>query len=288
MNLRTEMQLSTRTIVPAIVCAVLAACGSGCALFNPSSAVERITAERPFLPPLQNDRNVIDLEVYFVDRVVGDPTIGEGLWRSVNQAAGPMSTHADLRRAGIQYGVAPSSPPPALQSLISRGLHASSTKVTAINHVPLINGSAAPIPVSTLPEGCVIPPSGKKGTGPMRINQGQCKFQVAAERLQEGWIKVAFLPQIHHGAERVRPNPTDQRWEMQNGQQVESFYEQEFSLELNTGEFVIVGMADEQPGSLGHLFFRSGDPEGRFQRVMIVRLAGMQSMKPLGNNRRTF
>src|ERR1043165_3175092 len=115
MKLRTEMQLSTRTRVRTIVCAALAAWLSGCALFSHGSAVERITADRPFLPPLPADRNVIDLEVYFVDRVVGDPTISDGLWRAVNQAAGPMSTHADLRRAGIQYGVAPSSPPPALQ-----------------------------------------------------------------------------------------------------------------------------------------------------------------------------
>lgn len=278
------MQLSTRTRVRTALCAVIAASLSGCALFNPTSAVERITAERPFLPPLPSDRNVIDLEVYFVDRVVGDPTIGDGLWRAVNQAAGPMSTHADLRRAGMQYGVVPSSPPPALQSLIGKGFANSSTKVTAMQPVPLINGSAAPLNVSTLPDGCLIPGSGKKG--PFAVNQGHCTFQVAAERLQEGWVRIAFLPQIQYGAERVRPVATDQHWENKNGQQIESFYEQEFTLELNKGEFVVVGMANEQPGTLGHLFFRSGDPQGRFQRVMIVRLAGMQSMKPMGGSGR--
>lgn len=284
----SEMQLSISMRVPALVCAGIAAWGSGCTLFNPSSAVERITAERPFLPPLHSERNVIDLEVYFVDRVVGDPTISDGLWRAVNQAAGPMSTHADLRRAGMQYGVAPSSPPAALQSLISRGFGSTSTKVTAVNKVPLINGSSAPINVATLPASCHIPSSGKKGSGAMQVTQGNCTFQIAVERLQEGWVRVAFLPQIQYGAEQVRPVATDQRWENKNGQQVESYYEQEFSLDLNTGEFVVVGLADEQPGTLGHLFFRSGDPAGRFQRVMIVRLAGMQSMKPLGNSRGTF
>jgi hypothetical protein len=269
------------------VCALVAALGPGCALFNPGSAVERITGDRPFLPPLQSERNVIDLEVYYVERVVGDPTIGEGLWRSVNQAAGPLSTHAKLRSEGIQYGVAPSSPPAALQSLISRGSVSTSTKVTSVKSVPLINGSSAPLHVTALPETCVIPTSGKKGLGSMTVQQGQCTFRVAAERLQEGWVRVAFLPQVEHGAERVRPIATEQRWENSNSRQIESYYDQEFSLELNTGEFVVVGLAEDRPGTLGHLFFRGGDA-GRFQRVMIVRLAGMQSMKPLRSERGTF
>src|SRR6187399_2715388 len=174
MKLRTEMQLSIRTRVPVIVCAAIATLATGCALFNPGSAVERITAERPFLPPLQSERNVIDLEVYYVDRVVGDPTIGDGLWRAVNQAAGPLSTHAKLRSEGIQYGVAPSSAPPALQSLIFRGYGQSSTKVTSVNHVPLINGSASPIHVGKLPESCVVPSSGKKGLGAITVSEGEC------------------------------------------------------------------------------------------------------------------
>jgi hypothetical protein len=271
-----------------LACAVIAALVPGCALFNPGSAVERITADRPFLPPLQSERNVIDLEVYFVDRVVGDPTIGDGLWGAVNQAAGPLSTHARLRSEGVQYGVAPSSPPAALQSLISRGFGSTATKVTAVNNVPLINGSAAPIKVASLPESCVIPSSGKKGVGAITVQQGQCTFRVAAERVQEGWVKVAFLPQIEHGAERVRPVATEQRWENKNTRQIESYYDQEFSLELNTGEFVVVGLAEDRPGTLGHLFFRSGDADSRFQRVMIVRLAGMQSVKPLRSDRGTF
>jgi hypothetical protein len=248
-------------------------------LVGSSSAVERITAERPFLPPLQPERNVIDLEVYFVDRVVGDPTIGDGLWRAVNQADGDFKSHGRLRQAGIQYGVAPSSPPPALQSLIARGFGASSTKVTAVNHVPLMNGSSAPINVSELPERCTIPSASGKGHGTLEIVKGRCTFRVAAERLQAGWARVAFLPQILHGEERLRPVATDRRWETTNGQQVESFYDQEFSLDLNTGEFVVVGLADERPGTLGHLYFRSGDPHGRFQRVMIVRLSGLQDVK---------
>jgi hypothetical protein len=288
MKLRTEMQLSIRTRVPVIVCAAIATLTSGCALFNPGSAVERITAERPFLPPLQPERNVIDLEVYFVDRVVGDPTIADGLWRAVNQAAGPLSTHAKLRSEGIQYGVAPSSAPPALQSLIFRGFSQSSTKVTSCRHVPLMNGAASPIHVGTLPAHCVVPSSGKRGVGAVTVEQGECLFKVAAERLQEGWVKVAFLPQIHHGAERVRPVAGDERWKSENSRLIETYYDQEFSLELNTGEFVVVGLAEDRPGTLGHLFFRSGDAENRFQRVMIVRLAGMQSVKPLRSDRGTF
>jgi hypothetical protein len=288
MDLRTEMQLSIRTRVPMIVCAAIATLTSGCALFNAGSAVERITAERPFLPPLQSERNVIELEVYFVDRVVGDPTIGDGLWRAVNQAAGPPSTHARLRGEGIQYGVAPSSAPPALQSLISRGFGSSSTKVTSVVSVPLINGSASPVHVGKLPATCVVPSSGNKGVGAISVERGECTFKVAAERLQEGWVKLAFLPQIHHGAERVRPVPTDERWENKNSRLIETYYDQEFSLELNTGEYVVVGLAEDRPGTLGHLFFRSGDAENRFQRVMIVRLAGMQSVKPMRSERGTF
>jgi hypothetical protein len=101
-------------------------------------------------------------------------------------------------------------------------------------------------------------------------------------------VKIAFLPQIQHGAERVRPVPTDERWENKNSRLIETYYDQEFSLELNTGEFVVVGLSEERPGTLGHLFFRSGDPQSRFQRVMIVRLAGMQSMKPTRSDRGKF
>jgi hypothetical protein len=270
------------------VCAAMVAWGSGCSLFNAGRAVERITAERPFLPPLQSERNVINLEVYFVDRVIGDPTIGEGLWRAVNQADGTPSTHARLRDAGIQYGVAPSSPPAALQSLIARGFKQTSTRMTSVLNVPLLNGSSAQIPVATLPPDSLIPSSGKRGAVPLRVVNAACTFGVAAEKLQEGWVKVVFLPQIQHGADQLRPVATGQSWESRRGQQVESYYDHEFSLELNTGEFVVVGLSGERPETLGQLFFRNGDSQGRFQRLMIVRLAGMQHVIPQRSDRGTF
>ena len=280
MKFFTETQLPTRARVPILVYAAIAAWGSGCNLFNLGAAAERITAERPFLPQLQAERNVVDLEVYFVERVIGDPTIGDGMWRAVNQADGTPSAHARLREAGIQYGVAPSSPPQALQALISRGFSNSSTKVTTVRKVPLISGSSGPINVASLPPDRVIPSSGKRGGEPLRVINGQCTFQVSAQKLQEGWVKLTFLPEILHGADQVRRVSTGQSWEAQRGQRVESYYDQEFSLDLNTGEFVVVGLSGERPETLGQMFFRNGDPQGRFQRVMIVRLAGMQHVKP--------
>jgi hypothetical protein len=115
-----------------------------------------------------------------------------------------------------------------------------------------------------------------------------CTFKAAAEKLQEGWVKVAFIPEILYGEDRVRPVATDQGWESRGGQKIETYYDQEFTLELNTGEFVVMGMADEKPGSLGELFFRGWDPTGKFQRVMIVRLAGMQRVKPTRGGRSEF
>ncbi len=266
----------------------MAVCGSGCALLIPQSAVDRITAERPFLPPINNDRNVVNLEVYFVERVIGDPTISDALWRSVNQADGSPSTHARLRAAGIQYGVAPSSPPPGLQALIGKGNVKSQTRQTSVVHVPLLNGTPTPLPVCTLPEGSMIPSSGKDRGQPVRISNGRCSFRVSAEPLQTGWVKVNFIPEIHHGTEQMQRVATEQRWEPRFGQQVESYYDQEFSLDLNTGEFVVVGLHGEQPNSLGHLFFRDSEAQGQFQRVMIVRVGGTQQMTPLRSSKGTF
>ncbi|MBX3442030.1 MAG: hypothetical protein KF774_06465 [Planctomyces sp.] len=259
---------------------VLAIATTGCDIFGTASRRDSGLTDRQFLPSVPAPRDVINLEVILIDRTPGDPLTGDSLWRSLNQAAGSLSNRVQLKEAGLQYGIAPSTPPFALQALLNTDRSAGSGP-TQRHAVPIPTGGSTMITTGQLAGARTIAGADKSRPRAIEVADAHCIFQVAAERVQDGWVRITLLPEIHHGTQKLRPRANDRDWVPANTREIEPYLDRQFSVELNTGEYVVVGPAGTDPNSLGTLFFRGGDLESRQQRLMIVRLIGMHEVQPV-------
>lgn len=260
---------------------VLATCGqgSGCALFFNTDEHVSTIANRQILPPVPSPRNAVEIEVYFVDRPLGDTLTGESLWKSLNQASGSLRDHVQLREAGFRYGLAPSTAPFALQALLDPGRSAGTARQTQRQSLTIPAGESTLLEIGSLTGSRIVPSSDKAHPSPRQVTDARCVVRMNAERVQEGWIRLTLVPEIHHGENRVRPVATDRAYAYRASQDIEQYFDQQFSVEMNRGEYVVIGQDGEGENSLGGLFFRGADPAGRINRLMIVRLVGMHEVQ---------
>jgi hypothetical protein len=219
-----------------------------------------------------------------------------------------------LRQNGFRVGIVGTNPPAALQRML--GLksdfasepEAEQTKQFSGRRVFLVSGSETEVQVSNLYPECTVAFAADGPSEPRRFENATCKYRIRAFRVQDGWARLEFTPQISHGDDQLRHAVGEEmHWRYESGQLTESFRPQRFTIELKAGDMAIITAEDEAPATLGQLFFRgpaalqqSRDSEGTaafsdhqgehppaseteypIQRLLIVRLAGMDYLEPV-------
>jgi hypothetical protein len=253
----------------------------------------------------------MQLDVVYVERPVGDPLLGQKLWQHVDQVASiDAAARGLLRHNGLRIGIVGANPPLALQRML--GLKsdfayepvAEQDKQLVGRHFFLVSGGETEIQISQPYPHCALNLVSANSTEPLRFDNAVCKFRVRATRLQDGWAQLEFIPQVQYGQEQQRYVAGDGGWRFQSGQQTETFFLHRFEVKLGTGDMAVVTAEDDSPGTLGQLFFRGpaalrppraadeepadGDEpappsahDHSIQRVLIVRLAGMDDSEPV-------
>ena len=61
--------------------------------------------------------------------------------------------------------------------------------------------------------------------------------------------------------------------------QAMTLFENRLSAELNVGEILVIGMTEDGQGKMGSHFFHSDKLNG-LQRIMMIRIADIQSIEP--------
>src|SRR5262249_23156735 len=153
-----------------------------------------------------------------------------------------------LKRNGFQFGVAGAHPPEALQALV--GLRSdvavngrAEDKQLTGKRIYVRSGTSTCIQVSHPYPECdlTLHPIDTHLPDETRHYDGaQCTFVMTPHRVQEGWIRLEFVPEIQHGGERLRPHPGEQEWQLVNASQVDRLHMQRFSLILNIGELAVI------------------------------------------------
>ncbi len=258
---------------------------SGCALW-PSGEAHVVTAKSP-LKQITPRIDAIDVEVYYVERPIGDPLLGNSLWAELDQVStlDPVVLTA-LRRNGFRFGVAGSDPPRNLQAAMGRtGQTRSRTDEPdyQFSGHRFSRRSGQELILNTWPvyASCRIQldEAGEKEFA--TYESARCTFRVTPKRLQDGWVSVEFVPEVHHGENKMRHQAGDQQFELLPAQEIDPFYDQRFSVELNVGEVVVLSADGDNPDSLGHHFFRGGNTDNKMQQLLIVKVANMQRLDPV-------
>jgi hypothetical protein len=253
----------------------------------------------------------MQLDMVYIERPADDPLLGQQLWRYVDQV-GPVDaeTRGRLRQNGFRVGIVGTNPPEALQRML--GLKsdfasepdAEQAKQFSGRHVFLVSGGETDVQVSNVYPECTLALAADDPSQPSRFENAICKYRIRAFRVQDGWARLEFTPQINHGDDQLRHAVGEaMHWQYQSGQLIESFRPQRFAIELKTGDMAIITAEDNAPATLGQFFFRgpaalkrARDPEGPtaagdeslaadaeypIQRLLVIRLAGMDCLEPV-------
>lgn len=242
---------------------------------------ENLTVKKNPLPPIVESRDTIDLEVYFVDRRIGDPLIGESLWSSLSSVtAVAPENRAYLTDDGFRFGMASSRPPRALQSLLRLSDEQDPARRVVPHRYTVPSGQETLLMISNVPDGTPLIRKTEEGAKATELNQAQCLLRVNAQRVEDGWARISITPEIRHGASTLRPVATDQSWQYHEGQQVMPFYQHRLSAELNTGEVIVLGLDPTHPDGLASCFFRSDIASG-IERLILIRVGEMRKVDPV-------
>ena len=260
----------------------------------------------------------MQLDMAYIEWPADDPQLGQQLWRHVDQV-GPVDaeTRLRLRQNGFRVGIVGTNPPVALQRMLGMKSdfasepEAEQTKQFTGRRVFLVSGGETDVQVSNAYPECTVSLPDEGQMEPRWFGNAVCKYKIRAFRIQDGWARLEFTPQINHGDEQLRHAVGDEmNWQYQSGQLTESFRPQRFTMELKAGDMAIITAEDESPATLGQLFFRgpaalqksrgpesappgentgeipgnqpfSVESEYPIQRLLIVRLAGMGYLEPV-------
>ena len=248
------------------------------------SSAQQATAFK--LPTLTAPRDSVEVEIVFVDRPVSDPLLGKTLWREIDQV-GTLSAEqrATIREAGLLVGHVGSSPPDALQSLLNLTDEDQERQRREANGIPKIAARRVALPAGTDTEILSNEPVALRSVTinagkPLELTNVRGLLRLKAERSQDGWARLDFMPELHHGQTGTRPFAGTAGWMYRTTQEVIPCFAQHFSANLNVGEMLVLTCDRERSGTLGQSLFQFEDSSGPKQRLVVVRLAELREIAP--------
>ncbi len=263
----------------------------GCTLFSTNDLTKQLTASRSVLPPIKAPVDAVQLQVIFIERPADDPLIRNLIWQDLDQV-GAMApeTRTVLDQNGIRVGQSGSHPPPSLQKLL--GMTEELVAEGDADH-QLMRGrrlglrSAQESEIQTLDQPLdtsiryVL--DGQEDTVP--YEQLRPVLKIRPVRVQDGWIRLEFSPEMHHGQSRLRHTPTDEGWALRGGQECDARYLLKFHVMLNNGELAVISCDASKPDSVGSRMFTRKNEGRQTQRLLVVRLAdsGRADLDPMAD-----
>ena len=272
-----------------ILCAALCGCSlfqDGFGLFGQSNRFSGGGAKE--LPAIPTSRDAMQLEVMLIERPVGDPLLGDVLWNEVDQIGSlEAPTRLALSRNGFKIGHTSSEPPRALEEMLALSSESSARTVSNRDkklvgrRIVLASGGETEVQAGSLFEQCAVAIADAEAAESKEYKNARFVFRLKAERDQDGWARIEFLPEIHHGAYRLRRVSDNGGWQLRTAQDVVPLYKQRFSLVLNVGEMAIITANGEGDASVGRHFFLGDGENAHVQRLLIVRLSDMTKTDPV-------
>lgn len=280
MPFSSQFMICIRRLILYLTVAVVVIAPWGCQIFKQGRGLLHKNAK---LPSIQAPPDAVQLDIAFVERPIDDRLLGDALWQEVDQiGALEPAVRKKLTNAGFRIGVAGSSPPRALQLMLGLGSPfdddsslTNEKKSSPVRHIVLPPGQFTEIQTSPIYQSCTIEIPSKDGPEAKDFSNTRCLFRVKVHRLQDGWAKLEFLPEIHYGENRLRVTATEGGWRQRTTQKVEPLYNQRFEIELSVGEMVLITVDGTNVGSAGRHFFVGADKDAKVQRLLVVRLADM-------------
>jgi hypothetical protein len=257
----------------------------GCSLFPGDESHVPTGPKRSLLQPLQAAPDAVQVDICQLERPAEDPLLASEIWREVDEHGDlTLETLETLRENGFRIGHFSSNPPPSsIQKLL--GMVADIPTDSSGFGKPLMGihrfvspGIDTEIATGIERDQCDFELHDKDGAKTLEYQKMNCVFRMKARRLQDGWVRVDFQPEIHHGERQLRRIPTEHGFSLKSQQNIDPLLGQRFSVTMNVGETMLITAAPGHEGTLGDRFFRQdvgGDGNQRVlkrQRVLFIRI----------------
>lgn len=248
---------------------------------------EKKTANK--LPAIPISQDAMQVEIVFIERPVTDPLLGSALWNEVDEVgAVELMDQENLRQNGFRVGHVSSVPPMALQTLLGLQSHLGGVEkedeslLLSGHRLMLRSGVPTDIKTSGLYDKFSLELMNEDDDKLLEMKEfenARCIMRVKAHKVQDGWARLEFTPEIHYGAQQMRRTPTNIGWQLENRQNTTPLYNQRFEVTLNVGEMTVITATDDvAPNSAGYFFFRGTEQKSNIQKILVVRLSNMSKV----------
>lgn len=107
----------------------------------------------------------------------------------------------------------------------------------------------------------------------------RCVVELSVKELNDDWVLLNVLPQIHTGAATTRLSITGASEQLPVRQNVISLYEHQFTVKLLAGEIAVIGRNESSEWNLGRLFFQPEAGSSGSEKLLMIRMVGVDRLK---------
>lgn len=249
---------------------------------------------------------MVRLEASIATRPANDVLVRRLVWEELDES-GLMapSIRQRLNNDGFRVGVAGSTTPWAVQSLARDAMTVSRTDREAGAPAQQIHFSGN----TPLGPSFTLMPNGKSylelqsgldetklplekipQLATLRDRESlKCVFEVSVKEMSDDWAILNVLPMIYSGSATPRLTVEQGTETLPVRQNVVRIYDQQFTVKLISGEVAVIGRFEAPEAdvwNLGDLFFHPDGSSGGPERVLMLRMAGVERVK--GQSDRNF
>ncbi|HQZ67838.1 MAG TPA: hypothetical protein PLY87_22260 [Planctomycetaceae bacterium] len=239
--------------------------------------------------------NTARLEASIVTRPAHDQRIREHVWLELDES-GLMAPdrRQKLNRNGFRMAVASGNAPWALQSLVREAqvaVRSTEGQPSMASHTldkftglgptfSVMQNGKSLIEIQSQLDPQVLQLQDLPELASLRDTSGlRCVMEVSVKELTDDMALLSVLPQIHAGANTTRFNISGSTPQLPVRQNIVPLYDQQFTVRLHTGDIVVIGQQRSESWNTGRLFFEPLSGSAATERLLIIRLAGVDQMK---------
>jgi len=251
----------------AVMLALTAVAPMGCFTTPPDRSVSRFEAQVPFSSFAGED--VVQLDVYLVERPAADPCINREVWELGDEQV-LQERKSILEENGLRVCVLGQTPPDGLQ-----GLMRSERSCANPRRLRMHVGKPATVLLGPPAPDLHFQMRQDGRTADVDLEQAQCVLQATTHFTDDGQLAVHFTPMVRHGQPEATPRPVQDpsgtlRWEVQTEQPTEVYQGLSWDLTVAPNTYIAVGALADRIDTLGPTAFLSAGPP-RMQRLLVLR-----------------
>ena len=197
-------------------------------------------------------------------------------WRDLDFQKLPLEVRRKLDRYGIKVGVMSSRPPAVFADLMKprkiehdqlgefdrqlfiKGLLKPTSRLIGHTRVSSRQGQSYPVMTSDTFDYFTWKLDHEADVGAQAGRNVRGFFSISTYPKGDGSVRVALIPEIHHGDLQKRYGSTEHGFKYVNSQQVQRLETIRFDVDLRVGETLVVGPTEDL-ANLGQLFFSTSN-----------------------------